>query len=415
MKTFAEANEAIAKAIASPNKSPIYTLDRIEKLLDALDNPQEKFKTIHIAGTSGKTSTAYYAAGMLQTAGLKTGLTVSPHINEMNERLQVDLQPLPETEFCTQLDEFIGILNELSIEPTYFELFISFAYWYFAKTGVEYVVVETGLGGLLDATNVIKRPDKICIITDIGLDHTEVLGSNLSEIAFQKAGIIHQGNQIFMRKQVDEVNKVVNEKAKENKAEIHYIEDAIDKVVEDLPNFQKRNWALAKAACQYALERENKQLNQEQWRKTARITVPGRMEIIEVHGKTLVLDGAHNTQKIHTFIKSYKAKFAARPTAVLLAVGQGRSAHLPSLAKEIEKISDNIIISTFGVIQDIRRNSFDATEVAGYFSGTVLIEKDLESAVAGLLEQKEDILLITGSLYLISEVKKILKKLLKQQ
>src|SRR5690606_33297678 len=114
----------------------------------------------------------------------------------------------------------------------------------------------------------------------------------------------------------------------------HYIEDAIDKVVEDLPNFQKRNWALAKAACQYALERENKQLNQEQWRKTARITVPGRMEIIEVHGKTLVLDGAHNTQKVHTFIKSYKAKFADRPTAVLLAVGQGRSAHLPSLAKE---------------------------------------------------------------------------------
>jgi dihydrofolate synthase / folylpolyglutamate synthase len=116
------------------------TLERMKPLMQALGNPQNNLKIIHIAGTSGKTSTAYYLANLLKIAGKKVGLTVSPHLDSITERVQIDLEPLGETEFCQAFGEFIDIIKPVEPEPTYFELLMAFAYWYFAKTGVDYVL-----------------------------------------------------------------------------------------------------------------------------------------------------------------------------------------------------------------------------------------------------------------------------------
>ncbi len=170
------------------------TLDRIVPLMKLLGDPQDKLKIIHLAGTSGKTSTAYYMSALLQATGKKVGLTVSPHIDTIAERVQIDGLPLPETEFCRELGIFLDIVEFAEAPPSYFELLYAFALWVFERQQVDYAVVETGMGGLYDATNVASRPDKVCVITDIGFDHTHILGKTLPEIAAQKVGIVHDHN-----------------------------------------------------------------------------------------------------------------------------------------------------------------------------------------------------------------------------
>ena len=183
--------DTVLKDFIPPMRSfrSVYTLDTMRALMLALGNPQNSYKTIHVAGTSGKTSTSYYIAALLGQTGKKIGLSVSPHVDNVNERVQIDLVPLDEHEYCQQFSTFLQIINKLRIKPTYFELLIAFAFWQFAQEKVDYAVIEVGLGGLLDGTNVIERSDKVCVIADIGLDHVAVLGNSLAGIAAQKAGI----------------------------------------------------------------------------------------------------------------------------------------------------------------------------------------------------------------------------------
>lgn len=122
-----------------------YDLSRIFPLMNFLDNPQNKLKIIHIAGTSGKTSTSYYVASLLHNAGYNVGLTVSPHVDTINERTQINMIPLPEKEYCSYLNEFLDIVDESDIKVSYFEVLVAFAYWVFAKQKVDYAVIEVGL------------------------------------------------------------------------------------------------------------------------------------------------------------------------------------------------------------------------------------------------------------------------------
>ena len=191
--------------------------------MDYLGNPQNQLKVIHVAGTSGKTSTSYYAAALLAATGKKVGLTVSPHIAEINERVQINLLPMPEAEFCKELSEFLALIETSQINPSWFEFLIAFDYWEFAKQAADYAVVEVGLGGLLDGTNVIDRADKVCIITDIGLDHVRVLGHSLPEIAAQKAGIIQPRNVVFSYSQAANITDIIKNQAEQMQAELHLI------------------------------------------------------------------------------------------------------------------------------------------------------------------------------------------------
>lgn len=410
MNSFAEINQALDKFIIPLDSKSSYMLDRIENLLVSLGNPQEKFKTVHIAGTSGKTSTAYYITGMLKAAGYKVGLTVSPHIEEVNERVQIGLVPLSEKEFCCALTEYLVILNTLSIKLTYYELFISFAYWYFAKISVDYAVVEVGLGGLFDGTNVIKRPDKICVITDIGFDHTAILGNNLEEITKQKAGIIQQNNQVFTYKRSKNINQQLQKRAQVKNAQLNYLEETLDANEGNMADFQKRNWLLAKKVAEFIFKTDNKSLSEQEWTATTETVIPGRLEIVSYKGKSIILDGAHNSQKMQTFINAYRQKFPDKSTSVLLAVAESKDLHLKEMAEQINKISKHIIITTFISSQDLYKKSTSPQAIAKYFPGsTVSVKTNLDEALKELLNSKADALLVTGSLYLIGSVRKLLK------
>src|SRR5712691_3519862 len=159
MRNFAEARVALHAYVSSRPSERTYTLERMMQLMAYLGHPQDTLKIMHVAGTSGKSATAYYAAALLMAAGKRVGLTVSPHAVEVNDRVQINLTPLPEQTFCQELSVFLGLVTKSGITPTYFELLIAFAYWEFVCQRVDYAVVEVGLGCMVDATNVITRRD----------------------------------------------------------------------------------------------------------------------------------------------------------------------------------------------------------------------------------------------------------------
>jgi dihydrofolate synthase/folylpolyglutamate synthase len=353
-----EANKILAKYVPSGNSMRgAYTLDRMRKLMDALGNPQDMYKTVHVAGTSGKTSTAYYVAAFLKEAGLKTGLTVSPHIDSVTERVQINLAPLSEKEFCKELESFLDELEKIAIRPTYFELLVAFVYWEFARQEVEYVVVEVGLGGLLDGTNVIHRPDKICVITDIGMDHITVLGNTIPAIASQKAGIIQPHNKVFMYEQTADVMNVVREVSESQQADLHEIaRPGQSDVPAKLPLFQQRNWYLANRVVEYILEREQiPQFDKVQLENTATTYIPARMEIVHKEGKTIIFDGAHNAHKMRVLAKSIRQQFPEAKIATMFSLIKSKDFRLRTTLEVILKLSDHVIITAFEAQQDMRR------------------------------------------------------------
>jgi len=215
------------------------TTDRTLRLAEHVGNPQDSLKVIHVAGTSGKTSTCYYITDLLVRSGMKVGLTVSPHMDSIAERAQVNGKSLPDDVFCDYFSEFMNLIESAPEMPTYFELMMVFAYWVFQKEKVDYAVVETGLGGLHDSSNIASRPDKLCVLTDIGLDHMHVLGRTIKEIAMQKVGIVKPSNTVVMHTQSNEVMNVVQDYVASRRGDLDF------SVVDENLLFQQRNWRLA--------------------------------------------------------------------------------------------------------------------------------------------------------------------------
>lgn len=392
-------------------KETNYSLDRMVKLMDFLGNPQNNIRIVHVAGTSGKTSTAYYTAALLMEAGYKVGLTVSPHITSVNERVQINLQALEEGEFCQLLAKFLPFVELSAVRPTYFELLIAFAFWSFDKLGVDYAVVEVGLGGLLDATNVIDRNDKICLITDIGLDHTEILGHTIGEITAQKAGIIHVENEVFMNRQNREVEDVVRQKCIDVNARLHILDK--ENAVPTLPLFQNRNLSLATAAYACVARRANKpQLTSRQIRSVSQTLIPARMEVFTIDDKIVVLDGAHNVQKIDALTRSLRAYFPDQAITIVASFGRNKLSGVKEGLCQLRAISDTIICTMFDGGQDEIRVPMGDSEVAKIAQEVgfrrVTISHDPVKAIDDFLLSPRGILLVTGSLYLASQVRPLL-------
>jgi len=383
-----------------------YKLSNMQKLMDFLGNPERNLRVIHVAGTSGKTSTAYYVTSLLLEAGAKTGMTISPHIENLAERVQLNGKPLSETEFCNKLSEFIILLEASELKPSWFELLIAFAYWYFSKEKVDYAVVEVGLGGLLDATNVALNSDKVCVITDIGLDHINILGNTLEEIAYQKAGIIHELNQVFMFAQSDEIMNQVIKRARNRNAKLNIITEE-PKVEGAMPEYQYRNWFIAKRAYDYIQKRDDLDLlSEEQLNKTRHTYIPGRMDIRHVKGKTLVLDGAHNFQKMNAFIASFRKLYPEAKPVLLIGLKEGKD--IKAILPLIAGLASRIITTNFALAQDTRIMSSQADTLTKYLLdlgfNNVVTQPDQKLAIENMLEGDESICIITGSLYLIGDL-----------
>ena len=178
-------------------------------LCEAVGNPQEKFKSIHIAGTNGKGSTSHMLAAILQSAGYKTGLYTSPHLKDFRERIKINGEEISE-EFVVDFTERISPFID-KIEPSFFEITVAMAFEYFEKNKVDIAIIETGLGGRLDSTNIIKP--EVSVITNIGMDHMNLLGNTLEAIAGEKAGIIKKGIPAIIGAVLPETEKVFTDKA----------------------------------------------------------------------------------------------------------------------------------------------------------------------------------------------------------
>jgi dihydrofolate synthase/folylpolyglutamate synthase len=205
---------------AYPYAPQFFDLRRVQRLLDALGNPEKKFKSVHIAGTKGKGSVSAMLASILNTAGYRTGLYTSPHVHSFRERIQVGESPIPEADFA-RLVEQLRVIAEADKELTTFEVATALAFAYFAQAGVELAVVEVGLGGRLDATNVILPT--VAVISTIGHDHMHILGKTLAQIAGEKAGIIKEGVPVVSAPQVGSALEVIERVSTQKHAPLHVV------------------------------------------------------------------------------------------------------------------------------------------------------------------------------------------------
>lgn len=411
INTFAEAQDALRPLYQ--NTRTLYNLDTMQALMAFLNNPQNKLHIIHIAGTSGKTSTAYYTAALLRAQGLSVGLTVSPHVDTINERLQINGQLLPEAEYCALLSEFMDLIAGCNVTPSYFELLTALSYWEFARRGLDYAVIEVGMGGEMDATNIIARADKVCVITDIGLDHTEILGDTLGKIAWFKAGIITPQNQVFMYKQSDEVMEVVQAALTANQARLHAYAPTIGVMREDLPLFQQRNLGLAVQVVNYVNERDGrKTLSGQHIDAACNTIVPARLERFQINGKTVIIDGSHNQQKMQTLLASINKLYPGQAIAVLASFVDGSEQRWQDAITELTGVASQIIFTSFHSEKDMPKTSADPARFVthclelGYEACRV--EPDPAQAFDLLQTCPEPILLVTGSFYLLNHIRPLM-------
>jgi dihydrofolate synthase/folylpolyglutamate synthase len=215
-------------------------------LCEHLGNPQETFKTIHVAGTNGKGSTSHALASVFQAAGYKTGLYTSPHLKSFTERIRIDGKEITEEDVVEFVANNRAFLDQL--QPSFFEMTVGMAFWYFAKEAVDIAVIEVGMGGRLDSTNVIHP--ELCVITTIGYDHTQFLGNTLPLIAGEKAGIIKQGVPVVISQTQKETQAVFSQQAAANQAaivfadqvwEVTKLPESEDPSIQQLANFKVRS------------------------------------------------------------------------------------------------------------------------------------------------------------------------------
>ena len=446
IKNFSQAISYLHKSV--PSKSRRFPgnlgLDRQKEILRLLDNPQDKIKTIHVAGTSGKGSTAFYLSSLLVGQGFKVGLTVSPHLLDIRERFQINNQFISQKEFVFYLNQIIPIIEKVKKtsfgKPTFFEILIALSFFIFFQKQVDYAVIETGLGGLVDGSNTINSPDKIVVLTKIGLDHTNILGPNLTSIATQKAGIIHPHNPCFSINQLTAVKKVFDQTATTNKTTINYIcpHQHISHLVHknfslsydfkfgnlSLPSiklktiglYQVENSALALAVIQFISSRDKFELNLKNIYHTLfSCQFYGRVDLRQINQKYFILDGAHNPQKMASLIKSLKLFFPHQKFTFLLAFKQRKD--FSKMVKMIIPLADQIILTKFKVTSDYMvqtsqsQNSINKIFSTLHFNNFKNIPNQCEALNFSI--QTSTPVIVTGSLYLLSEIYPLLKQIQK--
>lgn len=402
IETYHDVEEALAPfvAVASRTVGEDITTQRTLQLAMRYGQPQDDLKVIHVAGTSGKTSTCYYLAALLGMAGKKVGLSISPHITSIGERVQIDGKPLDEATFCQYMSEFLELVPRGDAMPTYFELLIVFALWVFRREGVDYAVLETGLGGLHDSTNICRRADKYCIITDIGLDHTHVLGKTVEAIAAQKAGIIAPNNHVIMWQQAASIMEVVSHAIDEQRATLTVLP------AKSFDEFLVRNFILAHAAYnQLALRDSLPSLRPEQQVAASTVLVPRRLEIMQRGSVTIVCDGAHNEQKMYALTKALQHRYPQKKWAVVLAMKQSKDYH--TVVKLLAPFAKRVVAVPFQLTQDTPIASIDPKVLVAEcrnYNIEAQIGTSVNAAIDQLRDGHETAILVTGSLYAVAEV-----------
>ena len=415
ISTIEEAERLLLSYSPVKQSGETYSLGRMKRLMELLGNPQDDIPAIHVAGTSGKTSTANYIRALLEARDVRVGLITSPHIDSIAERIQVDGAPLDPKRFVSYLNRFLVIIDPWDdVRPTYFELLTAFAFWVFKQQRLDYMVIEVGLGGLLDATNVISNKTKVSVITPIGLDHTEILGETVGEIASQKAGIINADSDIFTGPQDMDAKKSIERIAMGKQARVHAVLPRTTDLP-DVPLFQQDNFHLAHQVTTFIAVRDDlKSIEESILQPLIHSTPPGRFEVYMVGGKMIILDGAHNPQKLAAFTTSLGRMYDG-PFAWMVGFIEAPDTKIEECVSMIANTSDTFIATQFSVGQDIKgRRSIAAVDVESKFSARGASVRSVTSPTAALeelLQSKQRTLVVTGSLYMVAIVRRTISEL----
>jgi dihydrofolate synthase / folylpolyglutamate synthase len=396
----------LPKIVKSEEK---YNLSRINLLMDYLGHPERSLRIIHIAGTSGKTSTCYYITKLLSDKGLKVGLSVSPYIESVREVAQINLELPNQDKFISKLKKFDELVKASGVKPTYYEFLTAFSYWYFDEEKVDYAVIEVGLGGLLDATNVARNEDKVCVIADIGFDHTEILGHTIEEITLQKAGIIHKSNQVFINDVSYKNTGLIEDYCRRQNAHLHKLDYSRLKAL-GMPDFKAKNINLALNICKFLnQDQDNYAIDNAEIQRLASLKIPGRQEVLQLKNKTIILDGAHNEQKFEAMISGLKTSFPETKFNALVTFGRNKQSYAKECLQLLKPLLDNLTITTFKNDLNEERSSMSTEELEGIcqelgYERVQAIESPI-TALRALVNSDSKYILITGSNYLIRQIR----------
>lgn len=375
-------------------------LGNIRELSRAFGDPHERFPSIHIAGTNGKGSTAHILSSILQEAGYRTGLHTQPHFFELRERIRVNGEACPQAFIAEKVEAYRKM--DLELAPSFFELLVAFAFLHFREEEVDIAIIETGLGGRLDATNIITP--ELSIITNIGHDHMELLGPDLPSIAKEKAGIIKEGVPVVTGEIPEEAMQVIRDRASEMKAPIRQVKELGGLKLSDVLQgpHQKKNVRTALAAIE-ALREKGREIPEEAVRRgTERIVLNtgfmGRWQLLEE--KPLVIaDMGHNREAIMGLRKELERREKGR---ILLVFGTVEGKELDRILEELPAHSE-----FFPCEADIpRAMSIDVLDERirekGYPSKPF---KKVENAFEAARSEAgpEDLILVTGSAFVVGE------------
>ena len=269
-----------------------------------LDFPEKKFKSIHVGGTNGKGSTSHMLASILQEAGYKVGLYTSPHLKNFTERIRINGKEISEKKVTTFINRHKDFLEKQKL--SFFEMTVGLAFDYFANEHVDIAVIEVGLGGRLDSTNIINP--ELSVITNIGLDHTEMLGNTLPKIAFEKAGIIKKNTTVVIGERQQEVQKVFATKAQETFSEIFYASDVFETYKTDLlGDYQQKNSKTAAVAIAHlhGFKVSQDQIKRGLLNVVKNTNLKGRWQVLQEKPK-VICDTAHNKEGLQIVFKQLK-------------------------------------------------------------------------------------------------------------
>lgn len=425
--TYQEAIEYIEKI---PRFTKKHSLEHTEEFLKRLGNPALDRKIIHVAGTNGKGSVCAFLQAILMAEGKRVGFFTSPHLVSVNERIRIDNVPVDDGRFAGNFDAVletaVGMEQEGWGHPSYFEFLFGMGMRVFAGTDVEYIILETGLGGRLDATNSVKHP-LLTVITSISLDHTEILGDTIEQVAAEKAGIIKHGIPVFFDGSCPAASGVIRRVAGENGAPCREISNhayeiqevtrkyiafsrvnAYDKdVIFQVPfcgRYQAMNAQIALCAAEYLLREE--QVHEERWQDAlASLRWEGRMERVAPH---LVIDGAHNPGAIEAFVESVKALGADHEEGAVILFSAVSDKKYEQM---IEYLCCNLNVKAYVVteVEDVRRVPAGklAQVFRRYTDKKVVCEAGLKAALRAAEAERDEgkDIYCLGSLYLAGMVK----------
>ncbi|MEU5567306.1 bifunctional folylpolyglutamate synthase/dihydrofolate synthase [Micromonospora musae] len=422
----------------------VFELDRIESLLDLLGSPQRAYPSIHLTGTNGKTSTARMIDSLLRAFGLHTGRYTSPHLETVRERISLDGEPVSEERFVATYREvapLARLVDERSAEPlTYFDMTTALAFATFADAPVDIAVVEVGLGGAEDSTNVLQAG--VAVITPIGLDHTEWLGDTIEDIALHKAGIIHPGATVISAAQEEEAARPILERCAEVGAtvaregsEFGVLRRAVavggqvltlqglggvyEEVFVPLHGaHQAQNAAVALAAVEAFLGAgARRQLDIDAVREGfAAASSPGRLERVR-SAPTILLDGAHNPHGMAATVTALQEEFAFSKLVAVVGVLGDKDA--PALLELLEPVVDQLVVTGNSSPRAMPPQELAALAAEVFGPERVEVAEEMPDAIeTAVALAEEDVpgelsgvgVLITGSVVTVADARRLLKR-----